>query len=428
MGMKRHFDQAFAWRRGLRVALATAFLASTAWAVTSLTPAMAQTVRIKDVANFEGVRENQLIGYGLVVGLNGTGDSLNRAIFTRESLLGMLERLGVNARTANNEMRTRNLAAVMVTANLPAFARQGGRIDVSVSALGDATSLQGGTLLVTPLMGADGEVYTVAQGAVAISGFSARGAAASVTRGVPTSGRIANGGLVEREVGFELGSLNSVRLSMRNPDFTTARRVATAVNAFLGAQAAKPLDPGTIEITVPPRYQGDTVAMLTDIENLPIQPDMVAKIVIDERNGVIVMGENVRISTVAVAQGNLTIRITETPQVSQPNPFAPGATALNGIPGQNSQTFGADGQVTQQTNQQGQFGQLGGGAQTVVVPRTQIEVDDQAGRRLAVLPSGVTLGELVSGLNALGVGPRDLITILQTIKAAGALQADIEIL
>lgn len=428
MGMKRHFDQAFAWRRGLRVALATAFLAGTAWAATSLTPAMAQTVRIKDVANFEGVRENQLIGYGLVVGLNGTGDSLNRAIFTRESLLGMLERLGVNARTANNEMRTKNLAAVMVTANLPAFARQGGRIDVSVSALGDATSLQGGTLLVTPLMGADGEVYTVAQGAVAISGFSARGAAASVTRGVPTSGRIANGGLVEREVGFELGSLNSVRLSMRNPDFTTARRVATAVNAFLGAQAAKPLDPGTIEITVPPRYQGDTVAMLTDIENLPIQPDMVAKIVIDERNGVIVMGENVRISTVAVAQGNLTIRITETPQVSQPNPFAPGATALNGIPGQNSQTFGADGQLTQQTNQQGQFGQLGGGAQTVVVPRTQIEVDDQAGRRLAVLPSGVTLGELVSGLNALGVGPRDLITILQTIKAAGALQADIEIL
>lgn len=410
MGMKRHFDQSFAWQRTLRVALATAILASTAWVATSLTPAMAQTVRIKDVANFEGVRENQLIGYGLVVGLNGTGDSLNRAIFTRESLLGMLERLGVNARTANNEMRTRNLAAVMVTANLPAFARQGGRIDVSVSALGDATSLQGGTLLVTPLMGADGEVYTVAQGAVAISGFAARGAAASVTRGVPTSGRIANGGLVEREVGFELGSLNSVRLSMRNPDFTTARRVATAVNAFLGAQAAKPLDPGTIEITVPPRYQGDTVAMLTDIENLPIQPDMVAKIVIDERNGVIVMGENVRISTVAVAQGNLTIRITETPQVSQPNPFAPGATALAGDAASGTQ------------------GQLGGGAQTVVVPRTQIEVDDQAGRRLAVLPSGVTLGELVSGLNALGVGPRDLITILQTIKASGALQADIEIL
>ncbi len=426
MGIKRHFDQATAWRRGMRAALATAFLACAA--VTAASPALAQTVRIKDVANFEGVRDNQLIGYGLVVGLNGTGDSLNRAIFTRESLLGMLERLGVNARTANNEMRTKNLAAVMVTANLPPFSRQGARIDVSVSALGDATSLQGGTLLVTPLMGADGEVYTVAQGAVAISGFAARGAAASVTRGVPTSGRIANGGLVEREVGFELAALNSVRLSMRNPDFTTARRVATAVNAFLGAQAAKPLDPATIEIAVPPRYQGDTVAMLTDIENLPIQPDSVAKIVIDERNGVIVMGENVRISTVAVAQGNLTIRITETPQVSQPNPFAPGATALAGIPGQNSQTFDANGNLTQQSNQQGQFGQLGGGAQTVVVPRTQIEVDDQAGRRLAVLPSGVTLGELVSGLNALGVGPRDLITILQTIKAAGALQADIEIL
>jgi flagellar P-ring protein precursor FlgI len=355
-------------------------------------PVAAQTVRIKDVASFEGVRDNMLIGYGLVVGLNGTGDSLNRAVFTRESLIGMLERLGVNARTANNEMRTKNVAAVMVTGNLPAFARQGNRVDINVSALGDASNLQGGTLLVTPLMGADGEVYAVAQGAVAISGFAARGAASSITRGVPTAGRIANGALVEREVGFELNALPTVRLSMRNPDLTTARRVSNAINAFLGQPASKMLDPTTVEIAVPASYNGGTAGLLTDIEALPITPDTVAKVVIDERNGVIVMGENVRISTVAVAQANLTIRITETPQVSQPGAFS------------------------------------GNNAQTVVVPRTQIEVDDQSGRRMAILPSGVTLGELVSGLNALGVGPRDMITILQTIKAAGALHAEIELI
>jgi len=351
-------------------------------------PANAQ-VRIKDIADFEGVRENQLIGYGLVVGLNGTGDDLSRSIFTRESLIGMLQRLGVNTRSPN--LQTRNVAAVMVTANLPPFARQGTRVDVTVSALGDAKSLLGGTLLVTPLLGADGEVYSVAQGTLAVAGFEATGAAASITRGVPTSARISNGAIVEREVGFELNELAQVKLSLRNPDLTTSRRIAQSINALLNARAAQSLDGSTVLVSMPPQYPGSTVDLLTDIEQLPIRVDQIARVVIDERSGVIVMGDNVRISQVAIAQGNLTIRITETPQVSQPGPFAEAG-------------------------------------ETVVVPRTEIEIDEDADNRLAVLPAGVTLQELVNGLNALGVGPRDMITILQAIKAAGALQAEIEVL
>ncbi len=380
-------------------------------------PALAAS-RIKDIAEFEGVRDNLLVGYGLVVGLNGTGDTLNRSIFTRESLIGMLERLGVNAR--DNNLRTANVAAVMVTATLPAFARQGARIDVSVSALGDAKSLLGGTLLVTPMLGADGEVYAVAQGSVASGGFVARGQAASVTKGVPTSGRVASGAIVEREVGFELDKLKTVNLMLRNPDFTTARRIAQVVNDYLKASVAKPLDPSTVLVSVPSTFKGDMVSLLTDIEQLRVDPDQVARVVIDEANGVIVMGENVRISTVAVAQGNLTVRVTETPQVSQPNPFAPAGqaatpteptTGLPAVPGRGGVQFAP-----------------GGGAQTVVVPRTKVDVDEQSERRMAVLPAGVSLQELVNSLNALGVGPRDMISILQAIKAAGALQADIELM
>lgn len=356
--------------------------------IAAAAPANAQ-VRIKDIADFEGVRENQLIGYGLVVGLNGTGDDLSRSIFTRESLIGMLQRLGVNTRSPN--LQTRNVAAVMVTANLPPFARQGTRVDVTVSALGDSKSLLGGTLLVTPLLGADGEVYSVAQGTLAVAGFEATGAAASITRGVPTSARIANGAIVEREVGFELNELAQVKLSLRNPDLTTSRRIAQSINALLNAPAAQSLDGSTVLVSMPPHYPGSTVDLLTDIEQLPIRVDQIARVVVDERSGVIVMGDNVRISQVAIAQGNLTIRITETPQVSQPGPFAEAG-------------------------------------ETVVVPRTQIEVDEDGDNRLAVLSAGVTLQELVNGLNALGVGPRDMITILQAIKAAGALQAEIEVL
>lgn len=345
--------------------------------------------RIKDVADVEGVRDNLLIGYGLVVGLDGTGDSLRNAPFTRQSLESMLERLGVNTRGEN--LNTDNVAAVMVTANLPPFATQGARIDVTVSTLGDAESLQGGTLLATPLAGADGQVYGVAQGAVAIGGFSAQGDAASITRGVPTNGRIANGAIVEREMRFDLGSLDEIRLALRNPDFTTAARMAGAINAFMGGAIARADNPSTVTVRRPAEFPGDMVSLITQIEQLVVEPDLVAKVVIDESSGIIVMGENVRVSTVAIAQGNLTISVTETPQVSQPNAFA----------------------------EQGQ---------TVVVPRTEIEVDEGQGNQLAIIDDGVRLQDLVDGLNALGVSPRDMISILQSIKAAGALQAEIEVM
>jgi flagellar P-ring protein precursor FlgI len=366
--------------------------------------------RIKDIADFEGVRQNKLVGYGLVIGLNGTGDTLNNAPFTQQSLIAMLERLGVNTRDIAGSLRTRNVAAVMVTATLPPFARQGTRIDVQVGALGDSTSLQGGTLLVTPLLGADGEVYSVAQGSIAIGGFTASGAGAAVTKNIPTAGRIANGGIIERELGFQLAALESIKISLRNPDFTTARRIGQAINAHLRSPAARPLDPGSVLLLVPADRRGDLINLLTDIEQLVVEPDQIARVIVDEKTGTIVMGDAVRISTVAIAHGNLTIRITETPQVSQPNPFAPATSGAPLLPGQ----------IT--------GGAIAPGGATIVVPRTQVEVEEQNERRLAVLPGSVTLQELVNGLNALGFGPRDMITILQAIKAAGALQAEIEVL
>jgi flagellar P-ring protein precursor FlgI len=347
--------------------------------------AAAQPVRIKDIADVEGVRDNQLVGYGLVVGLPGTGDRLRTAIFTRQSLVGMLERLGVNTRDNEARLDTRNIAAVMVTANLPAFAQPGSRIDVAVSSLGDASNLTGGTLLVTPLLGADGAVYAVAQGAVATGAIAARGAGASIARGVPTSARISSGAIVERAVPYTLAGRDHIRLALRNPDFTTAQRIAAAINGR-GGNVARAVDPRTVLLTLGGR---DPMNFITQIEQLRVTPDQVARVIIEEASGTIVMGEQVRVSTVAIAQGNLTIRITETPQVSQPNALGQG--------------------------------------ETVVVPRTQIEVDDQAERRMGVLRGGVTLAELVRGLNSLGVGPRDLITILQSIKAAGALQAELEV-
>jgi flagellar P-ring protein precursor FlgI len=345
--------------------------------------------RVKDLVDVEGVRDNMLIGYGLVVGLNHTGDSLQNVPFTQLSIQAMLERLGVNAR--GQTMQTKNVAAVMVTAKLPAFAGTGSHIDVSVSAMGDAKDLSGGTLLVTPLMGADGQVYALAQGPVTIGGFSAAGEAASVTRGVPTAGRIANGAIVEKGTGFQLASLSNVKLSLHNPDLTTASRIAKAVNAYLGGHSAEAMDPSNIQIAVPANYPGGVTALLTDIEQVKVDPDQPAKVIIDENSGVIVMGSDVRISTVAIAQGNLTIKVTETPQVSQPSPFSNTGT-------------------------------------TQVVPRTNIQIDDGKGNKIAVMPDGVSLQHLVDGLNALGVGPRDIISILQAIKAAGALQADIEVI
>ena len=372
-----------------RTALRLMALVFASFALSALpTPADAAS-RLKDIVEFEGVRDNMLVGYGLVVGLNNTGDTLKTGHFTKQSLQSMLNRMGV--KPTDDGLDSKNVAAVMVTAALPAFARQGGRIDVTVSALGDSSSLLGGTLLVTPLLGADGEVYAVAQGQLAVGGFQAAGNAETVTKGVPTSGRIANGAIVEREVNFTIGNLNNVKLTLRNPDFTTARRIAQAVNAFLGTNAARPSDPTTVRIQVPNGYDGNVVGLLTDIEQLRVKPDQTAKVIIDEQSGVIVMGENVRISSVAIAQGSLTIRVTEAKQVSQPGPFAEvGATAT------------AD--------------------------RTNVEVNEGEEHRLTVLKPGVTLQELVNGLNALGIGPRDMITILQAVKASGALQADIEVM
>ena len=349
-------------------------------------PATASS-RIKDVVSFEGVRENQLVGYGLVVGLNGTGDSLRNSPFTQQSLQSMLERLGVNTRATTN-IDTKDIAAVMITASLPAFSASGSQIDVTVSAMGDSKSLLGGTLLGSPLLGADGEVYAVAQGTVQTGSISAGGASgSSVTRGVPTAGRIASGGTVEREIGFDFAHLATLRLTLHNPDFTTAERIAQAVNARFPGTATP--DNPTIVSLKPPAGE-NLVNFITSVEQLQVDPDVPAKVVVDEANGVVVLGDDVRVSTVAIAQGNLTISVSETPQVSQPGPLSQG--------------------------------------QTAVVPRTQIGVDEQKGRHLVLLRSGASLAVLVKGLNALGVTPRDMINILQAIKAAGALQADIEVI
>ena len=363
----------------------TALLIPFALGALAAAPASAQS-RIKDIASIEGVRTNQLVGYGLVVGLNGTGDSLRNCPFTRQSLEGMTERLGVNIRGTN--ANSKNLAAVMVTAELPAFATPGSRVDVSVSSMCDSKSLLGGTLLVTSLQGADGAVYAVAQGSIqtgAVSGSG--GSGSSVTRGVPTAGRIASGASVETETAFHLDSMPEVRLNLRNPDFTTAQRVAAAINATYPSSALA--ENGSV-ITLRAPAQLGMAAFISRVENMPVAVDTPARVIIDEVNGVIVMGENVRISTVAIAQGNLTISVQENPQVSQPAPFSQG--------------------------------------QTAVVPQSDVTVEEELGREIRLVNGATSLSTLVNGLNALGVSPRDMISILQAIKAAGALQADIEVL
>lgn len=375
-------------QRPLVKSILTLALALALSSLTLIAPAEARS-RIKDLTDIEGVRDNQLIGYGLIVGLDGTGDSLRNAPFTKQSLQSMLERLGVNTR--GQTLNPDTVAAVMVTANLHPFATQGVRIDVSVSALGDAKSLRGGTLLVTPLFGADGETYAVAQGPIAVGGYTAEGDGGSVTKGVPTNGRIANGAIVEREIKFDMSHMDGVRLALKNPDFTTSRRIANTVNRYIGMGIAEAADPATVSLKLPQGYNGSVFDLVADIEQLRVDPDQRARVVIDENQGIIVMGADVRVSTVAIAQGSLTISVTESPQVSQPNPFA----------------------------EQGQ---------TTVVPRTQVDITEDEGRKMTILSDGVSLQKLVDGLNALGVSPRDMISILQTIKAAGALQADIEVI
>ncbi|WP_127900756.1 flagellar basal body P-ring protein FlgI [Solirhodobacter olei] len=350
-------------------------------------PAVATAeVRIKDLVSFEGVRKNQLVGYGLVVGLDGTGDTLQNSPFTRKSMEGMLERLGVGNLSADT-LKTKNTAAVMVTANLPPFARRGSAIDVTVSSLGDASSLRGGTLIVTPLTGADGEVYAVAQGPVAVAGYSAQGKAASQVSGVPTVARIDNGATVEREIKFDLNSLRSVRLALRTPDFTTAERIHDVINGKLGSGSSRVLDSGTVEVER--RGKEDIPGLMASIENLTVKADEPAKVVIDEKTGTIVIGEHVRIDRVAISQGGLTVRVQESAKVSQPKPFSVG--------------------------------------NTVVVPQTKLKVTEK-NTKFTVLDGDVSLQDLVDGLNAIGVTARQTIAILQAIKAAGALHADLEII
>lgn len=346
--------------------------------------ASATPVRLKDLVEFDGVRNNDLVGYGLVVGLNGTGDGLRNAPFTEEILSNILERLGINVTGEN--MRPKNVAAVLVTASLPPFSRAGSRIDVTVSAIGDAKSLLGGTLIMTPLNAADGEIYAVAQGTIIAGGAAAEGDGAKVTTGVPTAGVIPAGAIVEREVAFALSDLETLRLALRAPDFTTAGRIEAAINRSFGRTVALMLDSGTVQVEVDRTGAVSVAHAIGRIENIEIEPETRARVVVDQRSGTIVMGEDVRISRVAVSQGNLTLRVSEEPLAIQPNPFAPG--------------------------------------ETVVVPRTTAGIEEEPGIGLAEVPDGTNLSEVIAGLNALGVSPRDMIDILKSIKAAGALHAD----
>ena len=346
-------------------------------------------VRIKDIADIKGVRQNQLVGYGLVVGLNGTGDDSNNAVFTTQSMVSMLEKMGVTV--TSEDIEVDNVAAVMVTTNLPAFARSGSRIDVLVSSIGDAEDLQGGTLIFTPLKGADGQVYAVAQGPISTGGFVVGSDSGSgVQKNFPTVGRVVNGALIEKEIPNKFNQKQSLTLTLHSPDFTTSSRVARAINMAFYDQIARSHDAGTIEVKVPGKYMGNVVALVTMIESLGVTPDTVSKVIINERTGTVIMGENVRISTVAIAHGNLSIEIKEDSNVSQPLPFSRGG-------------------------------------ETVVTPESQVLVRE-GNNPIFLVNSGVSIAAVVKALNALGVSPRDLISIFQALKAAGALQAELEIM
>jgi flagellar P-ring protein precursor FlgI len=371
-------------------------------------PSVGLAARIKDIASIKGIRPNQLFGYGLVIGLNGSGDGRGTG-FTIQGLVNMLEQLGVHVST--NEVKVSNVAAVMVSATLPPFARIGKRLDVTVSSIGDAKSLQGGTLLLTPLRGVDGEVYALAQGPISIGGFSAGGAAGGgVTKNHPTAGRIPGGATVEREIPLSLRDKRSLTIILENPDFTTANRVVKAINAHFGGGLAAAVDSGTLGIQIPESFRQSAVALLAELEELEVAPDTVAKVVVNEKTGTVVIGENVRIMTVAVAHGNLSIQIKETKRVSQPLSFAPSPPKQGGPPTQ------MEGGVI-----------VAPGGNTVVAPESEVKVEEED-KRLLLVPIGSTIGELVRALNAIGITPRDLITVLQVIKAAGALQAHLEII
>jgi flagellar P-ring protein precursor FlgI len=354
-------------------------------AFTSLTEA----ARIKDLASIEGVRENQLIGYGLVIGLNGTGDRATNAEFAIQTLKNMLTRMGLTITVEPRQIRVKNVAAVMVTAKLPPFARKGSRIDILVSSVGDAISLQGGTLLLTPLKAPDQQIYAVAQGPLSIGGFLGGGAGATVQKNHATVGTIAGGAIVEKEVEVDLNKREAITIALHKQDFTTALRLAEAINAKIGSDVAFPLDSGTVRMRVAEPFRDKVVEQVASIEALEVAVDLPAKVILNERTGTIVIGENVRISPVAISHGNLTIKVQVQLQVSQPGAFS--------------------------------------GGETAVVPKVETEVEEQEARVIQLAP-GVSLGEVVRGLNAVGATPRDLVAILQALKAAGALQADLEIL
>jgi len=347
-------------------------------------PMQTEAERIKDLTNIEGVRGNALVGYGLVVGLNGTGDSSTSSPFTVSTITALLERLGVNVRADISKMKPKNIAAVIVTSDLPAFSRPGSRLDVTVSSIGDAKSLRGGTLLVTPLLGGDGRPYAIAQGGLSIGGFTATGKSSSTTKGHPTAGRIPNGARVEKAAPRGLSAdQDHITLTLLNPDFTTAGNIQDAINSKLGKGMAKAIDAGTVQVWNP---QNNAITLIGKIEQIDVAIDHPAVVIVDERTGTIVMGQEVRIDTVAVAHGNITVNVAENPQVSQPNAFA--------------------------------------GGQTTTVDRSSVDVNEEDAK-LVVLPKQVSLSELVSALNAVGATPSDLIAVLQAIKAAGALHAEL---
>ncbi|RLB14785.1 MAG: flagellar biosynthesis protein FlgA [Deltaproteobacteria bacterium] len=363
--------------------------------------------RLKDIASIKGIRTNQLFGYGLVIGLNGSGDK-GGTNFTIQGLVNMLEKMGVHV--SAQDVKVSNVAAVMASATLPPFARIGKKIDVIISSIGDAKSLQGGTLLLTPLKGVDGRIYALAQGPLSVGGFSVGGAAGGgVTKNHPTVGRITGGATVEREIPLSLKNKRELIMILNNPDFLTAARAANAINLCFGKGLAKPIDSGTLKITIPQSFQDKVVTLIARLEDLEVIPDSVAKVIVNEKTGTVVIGENVRILTVAVAHGNLSIQIKEEKEVSQPLSFAP-------RPAKGSTATQVGGGVV-----------VAPGGSTVVTPKSEVTVEEE-GKRLLLVPKGNTIGELVRALNAIGVTPRDLITILQAIKAAGSLQAELEII
>lgn len=364
--------------------------------------------RIKDIVSIKGIRPNQLFGYGLVIGLDGSGDKAGTD-FTIQSLANMLEKMGIHVNA--QDVKVKNVAAVMVNATLPPFARIGKKIDVIVSSIGDAKTLQGGTLLLTHLKGVDGKIYALAQGPISVGGFRIGGAAGGgVGKNHPTVGRISGGATVEREIPLSLKDRTELTILLNNPDFITAIRVANSINSEMGENIAKPIDSGTITIRIPDSFQDSVVPLLARVEDLEVIPDSLAKVIVNERTGTIVIGENVRVLTVAVAHGNLSIQIKETKQVSQPLPFAPRPPREGATPTQ------MEGGVV-----------VAPGGSTVVTPETDVAVEEEK-NRLLLVPKGRTIGDLVRALNAIGVTPRDLITILQAMKVAGALQGKLEII